>query len=264
MDHRAIASSDFRSSALTSCQHMPLRKSTRQRWSGVGALFVALAALGPTVSSAASPPNQPPTINVCAEGMEQILPGDFYACKAVYELKHANFKRALGLLEESARWANKNSQHVLGVVYYNGDDSGVPKNRPLGLAWLELAGERKDPEVLREYNDARAHASSEEVAAADQLFSTMKEEFGDAVAGVRAQNRYNEKVREMTRASQATDSVVVYGLGPNGQRAEVLLTLLSKQAEQDFAGLTPTVTVGPIDPESPGMLSTKGQSSEKN
>lgn len=91
----------------------------------------------------------------------------------------------------------------------------------------------------------------------------MKEEFGDAVAGVRAQNRYNEKVREMARASQATDSVLVSGFGPNSLRAEVLLTLLSKQAEQDFSGLTPTVTVGPIDAESPGMLSDKGPRPEK-
>jgi hypothetical protein len=213
---------------------------------GLAAMFIAGLVTGVTTPVHAGEDGDS-TGNVCAVGMERVLPGDYYACKAVTELKHKNLSAALTMLHESARWANKNSQRLLGIVYFNGDDAGVAKNRPLGLAWLKLASERGDPEINREYTEAKAHSSEEDVAESERLAATMVTEYGDTTAGPRAVNHFNEKVREMTQVDRGHDYVIVYGFGPYGRRADVVARQLEVQAKVDFAGLTPTVTVGPLE-----------------
>jgi hypothetical protein len=230
----------------------------------LASVCLALAWMAPPPLSAGGATSTAKAVNVCDLGVERVLPGDFYACKAIFQMQHGNYARALSMLEESARWANKNSQRLLGFVYFNGDDTGVAKNRPLGLAWLHLAAERNDPELTREYEDARAHSATDEVAAADALYLTMKDEFGDAVAGRRAMIRYHREVGAMARATDGSNKAIVYGFGPRGERADVVLPQLALQATTDFADLKPLVTVGPlesIDDPATGASPASGSSS---
>ena len=219
-------------------------------------LALAFAALSPIFATQAAPPTvdapERNGINVCAFGMEQILPGDYYACRAVYAMQHHDYRKAVELLEESASWANKNSQRVLGLVYFNGDSTGIRPNHPLGLAWLKLAAERHDPTIQKDFDGALARASQDEQLESERIFQSMKDKYGDDVAGKRAVKRYNEYVIPIKQASLQRNYVVLYDFGPNGQRADVVVAQLQTQAQQDFSGLVGNVVVGAVEPDSGG------------
>lgn len=224
----------------------------RTRWK----LALAFAAISTTVATQAAPPTvdapERNGINVCALGMEQILPGDYYACRAIYAMQHHEYRKAVDLLEDSASWANKNSQRVLGLLYFNGDSTGIRPNRPLGLAWLKLAAERHDQVIQKDFDGALARASKDEQAESDRLFDAMKDKYGDDVAGKRAVQRYNEYVVPIKQASLQRNYVILYGFGPYGQRADVVVAQLQTQAQQDFSGLVGNVVVGAVEPDSGG------------
>jgi len=217
-------------------------------------LVLALAALATTLAAQAAPPTvdapERNGINVCAFGMEQILPGDYYACRATYAMQHHDYRKAIQLLEVSASWANKNSQRVLGLVYFNGDSTGIRPNHPLGLAWLKLAAQRHDPAIQKDFDGALARASQDEQADSDRLFESMKDKYGDDAAGKRAVQRYNEYVVPIKQASLQRNYVILYGFGPYGQRADVVVAQLQTQAQQDFSGLVGNVVVGAVEPGS--------------
>jgi TPR repeat protein len=217
---------------------------------------LALVSLGATFAAEAAPPTvdapERNGINVCAFGMEQILPGDYYACRAVYAMQHRDYRKAVDLLQESASWANKNSQRVLGLVYFNGDSTGIRPNHPLGLAWLKLAAERHDPVIQKDFDAALARASQDEQAESARLFQSLKDTYGDEVAGKRAVQRYNEYVIPIKQASLQRNYVVLYGFGPYGQRADVVVAQLQTQAQQDFSGLVGNVVVGAVDSDPGG------------
>ena len=90
-------------------------------------------------------------INNCNRGLEQILPGDYYACEARYYFQNGHNQHGASELEEAAYWASKDAQFALGLMYFNGDMQGIPANRPLGLAWFALAAERNDFDHQRSY-----------------------------------------------------------------------------------------------------------------
>ncbi|WP_250623194.1 hypothetical protein [Pinirhizobacter soli] len=184
--------------------------------------------------------------------MEQILPGDYYACRAIYAMQHHDYRKAVDLLQVSAGWANKNSQRLLGLVYFNGDSTGIRPNHPLGLAWLKLAAERHDPVIQKDFDGALARASQDEQAESDRLFQSMKDKYGDDAAGKRAVQRYNEYVVPIKQASLQRNYVILYGFGPYGQRADVVVAQLQTQAQQDFSGLVGNVVVGAVEPDSAG------------
>lgn len=211
---------------------------------------LALVSLMAPFATQATPPTvdapERNGINVCAFGMEQILPGDYYACRAVYAMQHHDYRKAVQLLQLSASWANKNSQRVLGLVYFNGDSTGIRPNRPLGLAWLKLAAERHDPAIQKDLDTALARASQDEKTESDRALESMKDKYGDDIAGKRAVQRYNEYVVPIKQASLQRNYVILYGFGPYGQRADVIVAQLQTQAQQDFSGLVGNVVVGAI------------------
>lgn len=221
----------------------------RTRWKRA----LAIAALTTTFAAQAAPPTvdspERNGINVCAFGMEQILPGDYYACRSIYAMQHHDYRKAVDLLEVSASWANKNSQRVLGLVYFNGDSTGIRPNHPLGLAWLKLAAERHDPTIQNDFDRALARASQDERAESDRLFESMKDKYGDDVAARRAVQRYNEYVIPIKQASIQRNYAILYGFGPYGQRADVVVAQLQTQAQQDFSGLVGNVVVGAVEPD---------------
>lgn len=230
----------------------PTSSRQRMRWTRT----LAFASLWATFATQATPPTvdapERGGINVCAFGMEQILPGDYYACRAIYAMQHHDYRRAVDLLEVSASWANKNSQHVLGLVYFNGDSTGIGPNRSLGLAWLKLAAERHDPVMQKDLDGALARASQDEQTESDRLFQSLKGKYGDDVAGKRAVQRYNEYVVPIKQASLQRNYVVLYGFGPYGQRADVVVAQLQTQAQQDFNGLVGNVVVGAVESDAGG------------
>jgi TPR repeat protein len=180
----------------------------------------------------------------CPPGLESLLPGDYYACEARHYFGTNKVGHMVDELTEAAYWANKDAQHVLGLIYFNGDMPGVAQNRPLGLAWLSLAAERKNIGYVNDYAIARAHATADEITQSEQLLSRMRDKYGDQVAGVRAVRAFNRAVREIDDAAMYGGIVYYSGFSFGSETALTLSRRLHNEADNDFSDLHGTVTVG--------------------
>jgi hypothetical protein len=205
----------------------------------------------------------------CPAGLENILPGIYYYCVGARDLAENRNAQGLSMLETAAAWGSKPAQYTLGVGYFNGDVA--VKNRPLGLAWLGLAAERKDPYYLATFQSAWRKATPTEQIQANALWNQMRRKYGDAVAATRSQRHYQYLRDQMisgetlgarwciagltARAVTPPDSPLV---GPgaqshcdNGWPGNVLAKRLDKYADSLFDGLQGHVTVGPLLQVSP-------------
>lgn len=172
------------------------------------------------------------------------------------------------MLKEAAYWANKDAQHVLGLAYVDGDIAGIPTNRPLGIAWLALAAERKNADYVHDYSFAVLQSSASDIASASQTYVALKRIYGDQVAGARATHRFIREIKPLDdAAAMGGNFAYIDGLTPFPQSAFTLSLKVHQQAEKDFDGLQGTVTVGVLERvaiPSPALRNKyKGQSSEK-
>lgn len=185
----------------------------------------------------------------CIDGLERILPADYYGCRALYHLQREHWSSYRESLRDAAYWANKNAQYLLGIAFFNGDVGDIPANRPLGLAWLALAAERKNPDYVTAYAGAVARSSPAEKQQASKIYLKLKKDYSDKVAGTRAVQRFNHEIQPMQDAAQSGGFAYISGFGPFPEQATTVVKRLHDQAEKDFEGLMGTVTVGAIDPD---------------
>lgn len=197
-----------------------------------------------------APASKPATHKIwyCQEGLESFFPGDYYACRAAYHLQRKHYAQFLGMLREAAHWANKNAQYELGLTYFNGDIPGIPKNRPLGIAWLALAAERKNPAFQKVYTEACLQSSPEEIREAARLWKKLSPEYGDRIAGPRAIRRYNRAIQPFALAAEGGGIVYIRGFADLPEPAMLVVKKLQDRADRDFADLQGTVTVGALHP----------------
>lgn len=205
------------------------------------------------------------TIQGCAQGLERLLPGNYYFCAAARDLSYGHVSSSRERLRDAAHWASKPAQYVLGLMYFNGDQG--PANRPLGLAWLALADERHDPRFEGAFIKAYTQASPAERAQANQYWLDLKADYSDAVAGERARRRYANEMRNIEAASMFGGSVFIDGLTPpdgpgfgqfnggrtsrvSGSHGYAVSRSLNKSADEFFRGMAGTVTVGEVTPAS--------------
>lgn len=164
--------------------------------SGVG--MAAMAAEEPTPlpgqEKAAARDQQP-----CPQGLERMLPGNYYFCEGVRSFWDGNRNAAIYNLQEAASWGSKRAQYALGVAYFNGDQ--LPKNRPLGLAWLTLAAERKTPIYAATQRSAIEHSTEAERQQGWQEMQKLKVKYADAVALERAKTRLHRELRHLSAGS---------------------------------------------------------------
>lgn len=228
----------------------------KQFWNCLRKIFFAIAAgclLAPTHALASSPlPPTPPMgkkIYYCHEGLEQFMPGDYYACRAKYYFQRGYYHLGLADLEESAHWANKRAQYTLGLLYSNGDVPGISQNLPLGLAWLALAVERKNrPVYQKAYEQAYLRSSPAEVAEANRLFKQLLPQYGDQVAGARAMHRFAREMWPFELASHEGGISYVSDFTDYPEPAAKVVQTLYQRASRDFDGLQGNVTVGALQP----------------
>ncbi len=228
-----------------------------RQWSGMFAMVaVVLMALAVQSASAASDAaaGTPAAGKAkdqriyCMPGWERFLPGDYYACRARYHLQRKHPSQAVEMLKEAAYWANKDAQHVLGLIYVDGDIAGIPANRPLGVAWLALAAERKNANYVHDYAVAVLRSSPGDISSASQRYTALKKVYGDHVAGQRATRRFVREIKPLDdTAAMGGNFAYVSGLTPFPQSAFTLSQKIHEQAEKDFDGLQGTVTVGVLE-----------------
>lgn len=203
----------------------------------------ASTAAGTTSASAAVSKK---VVYSCIDGYERLLPGEYYACRARYHFERKHYSQMMDTLEEAAHWASKSAQYTLGLIYLNGDIPGVPANRPLAIAWLALAAERKDATYSRTYSLVCLRSTPTAIRAGAALFHEMSPEYGDKVAGTRAVRRFNREIRPIEDAANGGGLMWLSGFSPFPEHGVAMLVRLHGMADNFFEGLTGTVTVGPL------------------
>ncbi len=199
-----------------------------------------------TSAPAASPKK---TVYYCSDGYERLLPGEYYACRARYHFERKHYSQMMETLEEAAHWSSKEAQYTLGLLYFNGDIPGIPANRPLAIAWLGLAAERKDAIYLHMYTLACLRSTPAEIRAGAALFRKMNLEYGDKVAGKLAVRRFNREMRPIEDAANSGRLMYLSGYSPFPEHGVTMLVRLHGMADRFFEGLTGTVTVGELQPK---------------
>jgi hypothetical protein len=183
----------------------------------------------------------------CPTALEPILPGDYYACEARAAFGRQHYRKMLDMLQEAAYWANKDAQFVLGLTYFNGGTPDVPQDRPLGLAWLALAAERRKPEYQLNYAAARAKATPAELQLAMTQWRKLRVKYGDGVAAARAIRRFNHEIEPIDDAAREGGIAYLSGFSPFPQSAFTIASKLHDQADADFNDVHGTVVVGRPD-----------------
>ncbi len=215
-------------------------------WGLLATTSSAFADDAPASASSAAAAPADARIYGCSEGFANILPGEYYACRAKYHFQRKHYRQAVEMLKDAAYWANKDAQYSLGLIYFNGDMPDFPTNRPLALAWLALAAERKKSEYVQAYDTVHQQSSAAELEAGGVLWQKMNREYGDKVAGLRALRRFNHEIQPLEDASNFGGIVYLNGYSPYPETAGKVVNDLHSIADRDFDGLVGTVTVGSL------------------
>jgi hypothetical protein len=239
-------------------------------------LALALAAAGasglPAARAAdaagqAAPSDQDLASQACAIGEEKFLPADYYYCLGGQAYGQGHYERAQKFFATAAGWASKPAQYVLGVMALHGDHQ--PADRPLALAWLSLAAERRQADFAAAAQQAYAAATPAERLAADALLAKMRPVYGDAVAAPRAEQRYRDNMARLARQGNGGDVQCIAGAAPPGRNVSGNSTVaclhltemtvaLDRTAARVFDGWNGHVAVGALQPgEAPAGASTR-------
>ncbi len=158
-------------------------------------LAVALAALLPMPAAAA---DRPPQISdeMVAAGFLSGHPDLKWRREAIIEQDAGRHEVAFQQFRRAARYADKPSAAMVAEMYWKG--IGVPQDRALGYAWMDLAAERMWRPFLIKRETYWAALTPEEQSRALAVGPAIYEEFGDAVAKPRKETAMNRAKRQMT------------------------------------------------------------------
>ncbi len=153
----------------------------------------------------------------CVDALFYFLPGNTDYCHGIHEWARGDYDSALFDLKDAAGWANKNAQYSLGLIYYNGHH--VAKNKPLGIAWLLLSAERRNPQhyvdvAVAAYRLATPDQRSQALA----LLKNMSPRYGDAFAAHRAKMHFRHAMARSVDTWNGGDGteLCITGLTPGG------------------------------------------------
>jgi hypothetical protein len=115
----------------------------------------------------------------------------------------------------AARYADKPSQAMLGSMYWDG--KGVPQDRALGYAWMDLAAERHY-RILLAFRERYWHELSEdECKRAVEVGQPLYDEYGDAVAKPRLEVLLRRGLNQVTGSRTGfVGTMEIHIPGPGG------------------------------------------------
>ena len=179
------------------------------------------------------------------EDESRFLPGAYYFTKGNEYFHRGKPEAAVRLWMISAGWAMKDAQYNLGIAYFKGE--GVRQDRPLGLAWLALAAERKDPAFDESLAAAWDESSPEERERANEIWRDLRKRYADQVALPIAERRFESELAQITGSRVGIPGPVVVWTRDGVVDGALLRKRLSAEADLYF-GRTPRgqVTVGPL------------------
>lgn len=104
--------------------------------------------------------------------------------------------RAFELFRRAARYADKPSQAMIAEMYWQG--RGVPQDRALGYAWMDLAAERRYKSMVIKREAYWAALGDSERKRAVTLGEAIYRDYGDAAAQPRLEKRLREARQGIT------------------------------------------------------------------
>jgi len=131
-----------------------------------------------------------------------------------------DFDKAMEHFQRAARFADKPSQGMVAEMLWHGQ--GTAPNRPLAMAWMDLAAERKFKLMLANRDRYWSSLSDAERLAAIDLAAPLYAEYGDDVA----QPRLERLLRTARRNSTGSRTGFVGNMritipGPDGSEVTV-------------------------------------------
>ena len=223
----------------------------------------AVASAAGDVAHDASPTDDDLSRITCSISEEKFLPGDYYYCLATQSYGFQRYTQAQRYFKTAASWASKPAQYVLGVMALNGDQQ--PIDRPLALAWFTLAAERHQADFESAYNQLSASATPDEKTASDKWLKELRLTYADDIAAPRAERRYKDGMRNITRGGYSgvacLSGVLPAGGGPSAGSSvsnssvacveiKALVQTIDQAADKVFGGWSGHVTVGALQPAS--------------
>jgi TPR repeat protein len=189
----------------------------------------------------------------CVIGEERFLPGDYYYCLASQSYGLQRYEYAKKFFATAASWASKPAQYVLGVMALQGDHQ--PVNRPLALAWWTLASERPYSTFKAAHDALYAKSSRADRREAENLLTTMRATYADAVAAPRAEQRYTRGMADLARLDKGGSKFCLAGMSPASSPVndpdscptiQAVTKQIDRAAVKVFDGWSGHVTVGPL------------------
>jgi hypothetical protein len=127
----------------------------------------------------------------------------------------ADYAKAMVHFQRAARYADKPSQGMIAEMYWNGQ--GVPVNKPLGYAWMDLAAERHFKVMLVNRERLWAALTEAEREQAIIVGQPVYAEFGDKVAKPRLERLLrNARSNSVGSRTGFVGAVTITIPGPTG------------------------------------------------
>ncbi len=156
------------------------------------------------------------------EGFLAAHPDIRWRREGLHAFHNKRYDEALDCFRRAATYADKASMAMLAEMHWEG--LGVPRDRPIAYAWMDLAAERMYPNftILRERY--WRELSKEEQEAAIERGQALLAEFGDAAARPRLERILRTEGRKVT--GSRTGSVgfvrIVPMTGPMAGKGQVM------------------------------------------
>lgn len=167
------------------------------RKASLAVLLLCLVAM-PVAASGGSSAEGGPKIDpdVLTEGFLVAHPDLRWRAEGVRAYEEQDYDQALEYLKRAARYADKPSQAIIAGMYWDG--VGVPQDRPLAYAWMDVAGERLYHDFIL-YREAYWNALDEAGRAdALQRGQAILAEYGDDAAKPRLEKTLRRERGQVT------------------------------------------------------------------
>ncbi|HJS35651.1 MAG TPA: hypothetical protein VJ766_09180, partial [Pseudoxanthomonas sp.] len=99
---------------------------------------------------------------------------------ALSSYRKGRYDKAARRFRKAAHYADKPAQAMLAEMYWSG--IGVPRDRPLAYAWMDLAAEREYPDFVEFRKRYWAQMTEAEQERALQVGKQLRHDYSDAVA----------------------------------------------------------------------------------
>jgi hypothetical protein len=135
--------------------------------------------------------------------------------------RQTDYKRAFDIYRnELAEMGDKYGQYMVGYMYLTG--KGIEKDRIVASAWFRLAAERGGDQVTAMSDKLWLSLNPSQQSQSDELFVTLRKQFGDLALVMKATRDDRDKLRARTGSRLGISTSALLIIDPNDPSASSL------------------------------------------